>query len=120
MREAGTIVVPGCSEQASAPAPEVFDALRAAAAAGTRIASICAGAFTLAAAGLLDGLDLCLHLIRRDFGSAVAAESARLSVVPLEREGGQAQFVPHARPPAPLGSVLEPVLAWIEDNLAGS
>lgn len=159
--EAGTIVVPGCSEEAPPPAPEVLDALRAAAAAGTRIASICTGAFTLAAAGLLDGLratthwaaadelarrfpqvdvrpdvlyvdngqiltsagaaaglDLCLHLVRRDFGSAVAAMSARLSVVPLEREGGQAQFVPHAPPGVPRGSELDPVLSWIEDNLA--
>ncbi|MDX3108411.1 GlxA family transcriptional regulator [Nonomuraea angiospora] len=160
LREADTIVVPGCSERAAPPAPEVLDALRAAAAAGTRIASICAGAFTLAAAGLLDGLsatthwaaahrlaqqfprvdvrpdvlyvdngqiltsagaaaglDLCLHVIRRDFGSAVAADSARLSVMPLEREGGQAQFIVHARPPVPQGSLLEPVLSWIEDNL---
>jgi transcriptional regulator GlxA family with amidase domain len=35
----------------------------------------------------------------------------------LEREGGQAQFIVHERPPVPQGSVLEPVLAWIEDNL---
>ncbi|MEU8147151.1 helix-turn-helix domain-containing protein [Nonomuraea sp. NPDC048901] len=161
LREADTIVVPGCSEQAAPPDREALDALRAAAAAGTRIASICAGAFTLAAAGLLDGLratthwiaahrlaelfprvdvrpdvlyvdngqiltsagaaaglDLCLHLIRRDFGSAIAADSARLSVMPLEREGGQAQFITHAQPPVPQGSLLEPVLSWIEDNLA--
>ncbi|GAA3262509.1 AraC family transcriptional regulator [Nonomuraea helvata] len=161
LREADTIVVPGCSEQAAPPGPEVLDALRAAAAAGTRIASICAGAFTLAAAGLLDGLsatthwvaagrlaqlyprvdvqpdvlyvdngqiltsagaaaglDLCLHIIRRDLGSAVAADSARLSVTPLEREGGQAQFILHAQPPVPQGSLLEPVLSWLEENLA--
>ncbi|MFD1536350.1 GlxA family transcriptional regulator [Nonomuraea guangzhouensis] len=161
LREADTIVVPGCSDQAAPPCPEVLDALRAAAAAGTRIASICAGAFTLAAAGLLDGLsatthwvaagrlaelfplvdvrpdvlyvdngqiltsagaaaglDLCLHIVRRDFGSAVAADSARLSVMPLEREGGQAQFIVTARPPVPQGSLLEPVLSWVEDNLA--
>ncbi|MER7369579.1 GlxA family transcriptional regulator [Nonomuraea wenchangensis] len=162
LREADTIVVPGCSERAGAPDPAVLEALRAAAAGGVRIASICVGAFTLAAAGLLDGLsatthwaaaarlaeayplvdvrpdvlyvdngqiltsagaaaglDLCLHLIRRDLGSAVAADAARLAVTPLEREGGQAQFVAHARPPAPRGSLLEPVLSWIEDNLAG-
>ncbi|MEV5555343.1 helix-turn-helix domain-containing protein [Nonomuraea wenchangensis] len=162
LREADTIVVPGCSERAGAPDPAALEALRAAAAGGVRIASICVGAFTLAAAGLLDGLsatthwaaaarlaeayplvdvrpdvlyvdngqiltsagaaaglDLCLHLIRRDLGSAVAADAARLAVTPLEREGGQAQFVAHARPPAPRGSLLEPVLSWIEDNLAG-
>ncbi|MEU8321143.1 helix-turn-helix domain-containing protein [Nonomuraea sp. NPDC048881] len=162
LRTADTIIVPGCSEQAVPPGPEVLAALRDAAAAGTRVASICVGAFTLAAAGLLDGLgatthwmaadrlaelfpdvdvrpdvlyvdngqiltsagaaaglDLCLHLVRRDFGSAVAADSARLSVTPLEREGGQAQFMAHTRPPVPQGSLLEPVLAWIEDNLDG-
>ncbi|HZG07157.1 MAG TPA: helix-turn-helix domain-containing protein [Streptomyces sp.] len=160
LREADTIVVPGCSEEAPPPGEEVLDALREAAAAGTRIASVCTGAFTLAAAGLLDGLsatthwlaaprlaemfplvdvrpdvlyvdngqiltsagasaglDLCLHIIRRDLGSAVAADSARLSVTPLEREGGQAQFIVHTQPPVPRGSLLEPVLAWIEDNL---
>ncbi|GAA3156557.1 AraC family transcriptional regulator [Nonomuraea salmonea] len=161
LREADTIMVPGQSERGTPPGEDVLDALRAAARDGTRIASICVGAFTLAAAGLLDGrgatthwlaadrlarmfpqvdvrpdvlyvdngqiltsagaaagLDLCLHMIRRDFGSAVAADAARLSVMPLEREGGQAQFIVHAQPPVPRGSQLEPVLAWIEDNLA--
>ncbi|RRR76138.1 GlxA family transcriptional regulator, partial [Streptomyces sp. RP5T] len=45
----------------------------------------------LTSAGAAAGLDLCLHMIRRDYGSAVAADAARLSVMPLEREGGQAQ-----------------------------
>ncbi|MFC0554538.1 GlxA family transcriptional regulator [Planotetraspora thailandica] len=160
LAEAETIMVPGCSEQAAPPPPHVLEELRRAAAQGTRIASICSGAFILAAAGLLDGLtatthwvaaaelaerfplvdvrpdvlyvdsgqiltsagaaagmDLCLHMIRSDHGSAVAADAARLSVMPLEREGGQAQFIVHEHPPAPRGSVMEPVLAWIEDNL---
>ena len=47
----------------------------------------------LTSAGAAAGLDLCLHLIRTDHGSAVAADAARLSVMPLEREGGQAQFI---------------------------
>jgi transcriptional regulator GlxA family with amidase domain len=59
-----------------------------------------------------------MYLIRRDHGSAVAADAARLSVMPLEREGGQAQFIVHDQPPTPLGSTLEPVLRWIEDNCA--
>lgn len=160
LAEADTVIIPGCSERAGPPPPEALEALREAAARGTRLASICVGAFTLAAAGLLDGLratthwaaapalarrfplvdvrpdvlyvdngqvltstgaaaglDLCLHMIRRDHGSAVAADAARLSVMPLEREGGQAQFIVHEHPPVPSGSLLEPVLAWIEDNL---
>lgn len=157
--EADTIIVPGVGDP-SAPVPdEVLDALRRAAAHGTRLASICTGAFVLAATGLLDGLratthwlaaadlaarhpavdvdpgvlyvdngrlltsagaaaglDLCLHLIRTDLGSAVAADAARLAVMPLEREGGQAQFIVHEQPPAPRGSVIEPLLRWMEDN----
>ncbi|GAA2734226.1 GlxA family transcriptional regulator [Actinocorallia aurantiaca] len=72
----------------------------------------------LTSAGAAAGLDLCLHLVRRDYGSAVAADAARLAVTPLEREGGQAQFIVHDRVPVPAGSTLEPVLAWIGDNLA--
>ena len=156
---ADTIILPGCADPTVPVPPEVLDTLRRAAADGTRIASICTGAFILAATGLLDGLratthwmatsalaahhpaidvdpdvlyvdngqfltsagaaaglDLCLHLIRRDHGSAVAADAARLSVMPLEREGGQAQFIVHDRPPTPLGAELEPLLRWLEDN----
>ncbi|MFJ9784742.1 GlxA family transcriptional regulator [Amycolatopsis sp. NPDC101161] len=72
----------------------------------------------LSSAGAAAGLDLCLHLIRRDHGSAVAASAARLSVMPLEREGGQSQFIAQDPPPTPRGSELEPVLAWLEENCA--
>jgi transcriptional regulator GlxA family with amidase domain len=159
LADADTIVLPGCADSGT-PVPEVvLDSLRAAAARGTRIASICAGAFVLAATGLLDGLratthwigadalaarhplidvdpgvlyvdngqfltsagaaaglDLCLHMIRCDNGSAVAADAARLSVMPLEREGGQSQFIVHLEPPAPRGSTMEPLLRWLEEN----
>ncbi|MBT2410528.1 AraC family transcriptional regulator [Streptomyces sp. ISL-12] len=71
----------------------------------------------LTSAGAAAGLDLCLHLIRRDYGSAVAADAARLSVMPLEREGGQAQFIVHEYAPRPQGSVLEPLLTWLQENL---
>jgi transcriptional regulator GlxA family with amidase domain len=160
LADADTVIVPGRSETAGPPPGAALDALRDAAAHGTRIASICGGAFTLAAAGLLDGLvatthwtaarrladmfprvdvrpdvlyvdngqlltsagasaglDLCLHMVRRDLGSAVAADAARLAVTPLEREGGQAQYIVHEQPPLPRGSLFEPTLAWIEDHL---
>ncbi|MFC0602444.1 GlxA family transcriptional regulator [Streptomyces palmae] len=161
LREADTIIVPGVTDPTVPPSTAVRDALRSAAADGTRIASICVGTFPLAATGLLDGLratthwraagllaalhpdidvdpdvlyvdngqlltsagaaaglDLCLHMIRRDYGSAVAADAARLSVMPLEREGGQAQFIVHDHVPVPQGSELEALLAWLRENLA--
>jgi transcriptional regulator GlxA family with amidase domain len=70
----------------------------------------------LTAAGAAAGFDLCLYLIRRDLGAAIAAASARDAVLPLERAGGQAQFIDH-EPPTPEGNTLTPVLAWITANL---
>ncbi|MER7719624.1 helix-turn-helix domain-containing protein [Streptomyces flaveolus] len=72
----------------------------------------------LTSAGAAAGMDLCLHMIRRDYGSAVAAHAARLSVMPLERDGGQAQFIVHDHAPAPKGSELESLLTWLRENLA--
>jgi len=48
----------------------------------------------LTSTGAAAGLDLCLHLVRRD----LAADAARLAVMPLEREGGQAQFITRVPP----------------------
>lgn len=72
----------------------------------------------LTSAGAAAGLDLCLHMVRHDYGSAVAADAARASVMPLEREGGQAQFITTALPPSPSGGALEPLLRWLDDNCA--
>ena len=47
----------------------------------------------LTSAGVAAGIDLCLHLVRRDRGSAEAARIARRMVVAPHRRGGQAQFV---------------------------
>lgn len=47
----------------------------------------------LTSAGLAAGIDLCLHLIRRDFGARIANAVARRAVVAPIRPGGQAQFV---------------------------
>jgi transcriptional regulator GlxA family with amidase domain len=70
-----------------------------------------AGQF-LTSAGAAAGIDLCLHLVRRDFGAAIAADAARLSVVPLVREGGQAQFIKRA--PVNEGAPLNELLSWID------
>src|SRR5436305_2260728 len=116
LTEADTIILPSLANPAMPIPNDVVVALRSAWARGARIASICGGAFILAAAGLLDGLratthwmetdalaqqypkvevdanvlfvdngqiltsagaaaglDLCLHIVLRDYGSAVAA-----------------------------------------------
>ena len=49
----------------------------------------------LTSAGSAAGLDLCLHLVRRDHGSDTANNVARRLVIPPHRDGGQAQFVQH-------------------------
>jgi transcriptional regulator GlxA family with amidase domain len=71
----------------------------------------------LTSAGAAAGMDLCLHMIRCDFGAAVAAETARAAVMALERPGGQSQFVAH-EPPTAAGATLAPLLAWAEAHLA--
>lgn len=47
----------------------------------------------LSSAGVASGLDLCLHVVRSDFGADEAVKLARWNVVPPHREGGQAQFI---------------------------
>jgi AraC family transcriptional activator FtrA len=47
----------------------------------------------LTSAGSASGLDLCLYLVRRDFGAAVANQVACRLIIPPHREGGQAQYV---------------------------
>ncbi|ALX81798.1 AraC family transcriptional regulator [Achromobacter denitrificans] len=158
-RHAHTVIVPGLADPSHDVPRDILDLIRHAHAAGARIASICTGAFVLAASGILDGLkatthwkaadqlarrypaidvnpnvlfvdngqvltsagaaagmDLCLHMIKRDHGAAVAANSARLAVVPLERAGGQAQFI--VRPTPASHTDLTPLLHWIESRLS--
>jgi transcriptional regulator GlxA family with amidase domain len=71
----------------------------------------------LTSAGVTTGIDLCLHLIRRDFGSAAANTRARGLVAPPQRQGGQAQFIERLMPDAS-GDQLGPLRDWMLENLA--
>ncbi|MFB8003256.1 GlxA family transcriptional regulator [Nocardia sp. NPDC056000] len=59
-------------------------------------------------AGAGAGIDLCLHLVRRDHGAAHAALIARHMVMPPHREGDQTQHPP----PAPAADTLDGLLDW--------
>ncbi|MFC9946395.1 GlxA family transcriptional regulator [Streptomyces pratensis] len=58
----------------------------------------------LTSAGVAAGIDLCLHIVRRDHGTAVANDVARRTVVPPHRDGGQAQFIRRPMPEAGLAT----------------
>src|SRR6478735_6206809 len=71
----------------------------------------------LTSAGVTTGIDLCLHIIRRDHGAAAANSRARALVAPPQRQGGQAQFVERLRPEAS-GDQLAALRDWMLENLA--
>ncbi|MGP4017628.1 GlxA family transcriptional regulator [Saccharopolyspora sp. 5N708] len=155
---ADVVTVPACQIRDSYP-PEVLAGLRAAAARGATVLSVCSGAFVLGAAGLLDGrrctthwyhaadfrrrfptahldpdvlyvddgdvvtsagtaagIDACLHLVRRELGSAAATTIARRMVVPPQRDGGQRQFIDLPVPECS-GDSLQPLLTWLQERL---
>jgi transcriptional regulator GlxA family with amidase domain len=162
LADADTVIIPGtyiAQPRYEGTLPDDLAEALATIRPGTRIASICTGAFVLGAAGLLDdrpatthwqraelfrsvypqvqldedrlfiddgdiltsaglaaGVDLCLHLIRRDFGSEVANRAARHCVVPPWRDGGQSQFIERVVPEE--GSEgTAPTRAWALERL---
>jgi transcriptional regulator GlxA family with amidase domain len=70
----------------------------------------------LTSAGLSAGIDLSLHVIRRDFGAAAGERVARHMVAAPHRDGGQSQFF-RPEPPS-LGGSLEPTRRWALTRLA--
>lgn len=73
----------------------------------------------LTSAGSAAGLDMFLHLVRRDFGAAVANTVAQRLVIPPHRDGGQAQYLPRPVPPDERGR-LGRLMQHIQANLASS
>src|SRR5438874_1878746 len=70
----------------------------------------------LTSAGSAAGIDLCLHIVREDFGAEIANQVARRLVVSPHRDGGQAQFIREPIRKTAIGG-LAPVLRWLESNL---
>jgi AraC family transcriptional activator FtrA len=69
-------------------------------------------------AGAGAGFDLCLHLVRQDYGAGHAALVARHMVMPPHRDGGQAQYAPPSAPAEALDGLLEWAGARLETPLS--
>jgi AraC family transcriptional activator FtrA len=74
------------------------------------------GGEVMTSAGLSAGIDLCLHVVRKDFGAAAGERVARRMVAAPHREGGQAQFIKRPQP-GEAGS-LEATRRWACERLA--
>jgi AraC family transcriptional activator FtrA len=70
----------------------------------------------LTSAGSAAGIDLCLHIVRCDYGAEIANEIARSLVMPPHREGGQAQYVREPMP-SPGAGGLAPLMQWAQSHL---
>ncbi len=67
-------------------------------------------------AGTAAGVDACLHLVRRELGSAIVNTIARRMVVPPQRDGGQRQYIEQPVPSCSSAG-LAPTLDWVLANL---
>ncbi|WBB70561.1 transcriptional regulator FtrA [Micromonospora sp. WMMD812] len=72
----------------------------------------------LTSAGSAAGLDLCVHLVRRDHGAAIANAVARRLVIPPHRDGGQAQYIEAPVPDDPDDDRIAGSIAWALAHLA--
>jgi AraC family transcriptional regulator, transcriptional activator FtrA len=159
IRDADTVIVLPTVPYDRVPAG-ISEVLRQAHARGSRIVSLCTGAFAVAAAGLLDGrratthwtecdklarlhpnvtvdpgvlfvdegdiltsagsaagIDLCLHVVRQDYGTEIATQLARQLVVPPQRDGGQAQYIDAPMPELDSSSLFASTVRWLQEHL---
>ncbi len=70
----------------------------------------------LTSAGSAASLDLCLHVVQRDYGTEIATQVARDLVIPLHRAGGQAQYIETPVPP-PAGDLFADTISWLQAHL---
>jgi AraC family transcriptional activator FtrA len=71
----------------------------------------------LTSAGSAASIDLCLHVVRGDYGSDIATQLARQLVVPPQRDGGQAQFIDAPLPPLDSSNLFAATIAWVQGHL---
>jgi AraC family transcriptional activator FtrA len=71
----------------------------------------------LTSAGSAAGLDMLLHLVRRDHGARVANQVAQRLVIPPHREGGQAQYLPRPMPQDERNR-LSKLIDWVRSHPA--
>jgi AraC family transcriptional activator FtrA len=71
----------------------------------------------LTGAGSAASIDLCLHVVRQDFGSEIATQLARQLVVPPQRDGGQAQFIDKPLPVLDSTDLFADTVAWVQEHL---
>jgi AraC family transcriptional regulator, transcriptional activator FtrA len=71
----------------------------------------------LTSAGTAAGIDLCLHIVRRDHGADIANRVARRMVVAPHRDGGQAQFIEQPVPATGNGDPIGTAIAHALDHL---
>ena len=74
----------------------------------------------LTSAGSAASLDLCLHVVQRDYGTEIATRVARDLVIPLHRAGGQAQYIETPLPALSSGAnpdLFADTISWLQANL---
>jgi AraC family transcriptional regulator, transcriptional activator FtrA len=72
----------------------------------------------LTSAGCAAGLDLCLHIVRQDFGASIANAIARRLVIPPHRDGGQAQYIEAPVTPDPDDDRIAASMTWAMEHLS--
>lgn len=71
----------------------------------------------LTSAGSAASIDLCLHVVRQDYGTDVATRLARQLVVPPQRDGGQAQYIEKPLPVLDSSDLFADTVAWVQEHL---